>query len=84
MSDIALYDVLTKVGATPNEAKEAVADIISSKEVATKGDLVKLKTELLEKIADTKYTMVMWVVDADITLFLGLSGVIFATIGLLK
>ena len=42
MSDIALYNVLTKLGATPEEAERAVADVASSKEVATKADLERM------------------------------------------
>ncbi len=44
MTDIALYNILRKVdGVTDAEAKEAVANIADSKEVATKADL---ETEL--------------------------------------
>ena len=39
MFGIALYNVLTKVGATPEEAEKAVADVANSKEVTTKADL---------------------------------------------
>ena len=39
MLEIALYNVLTKLGATSDEAKEAVGDVASSKEVVTKADL---------------------------------------------
>ena len=46
MSEIALYNLLRKIpDATDDEAKEAIADIASSKEVATKADL---KTSLAE------------------------------------
>ena len=50
MSDIALYNVLTKVGASPEEAERAVADVVNSKEVATKADLRALKSELKEEL----------------------------------
>ncbi len=46
MSEIAMYNVLTKLGATPEEAEKAVADVASTKNVATKTDIVELKTEL--------------------------------------
>ena len=39
MSEITLYNALTKLGLEPKEAERAVADIASSKEVATKADL---------------------------------------------
>ena len=41
-----MYNVLTKLGATPEEAEKAVADVASTKNVATKTDIVELKTEL--------------------------------------
>ena len=50
MSGIALYNVLTKVGATPEEAEKAVADVVNSKEVATKSDLAELETRLTKLI----------------------------------
>ena len=43
MSDISLYNILTKVGASPDEAKEAVAEVASAKDMATKADIEKLK-----------------------------------------
>ena len=46
MSDIALYEALTKLGLEPNEAKEAVADVANTKDVATKSDIREIKTEL--------------------------------------
>ena len=53
MSEIALYNVLTKMGATPEEAKEAIADIASSKDTVTKADLraaiAELKAEMLKQ-----------------------------------
>ena len=50
MSEIALYNALTKLGLNPDEAKEAVADIASSKDVATKMNLAELETKLTNKI----------------------------------
>ena len=50
MSDIALYNVLKKVGATHEEAEQAVADIASSKEVPTTTDLAKLENRLTWKM----------------------------------
>ena len=43
MSDIALYNALRKIpDVTDDEAKEAIADVASSKEVATKADLERM------------------------------------------
>ena len=54
MSEIALYNALTKLGLPPNEAKEVVVDIANAKEVATKSDLktglASLKADLIERI----------------------------------
>ena len=49
-SEIALYNVLTKLGATPDEAEKAVSDVASSKDVATKTDLAELETKLTKQM----------------------------------
>ena len=52
MSGIALYNTLRKIPEVSEaEAKEAVVDITSSKEVATKADLATLETRLIEEMA---------------------------------
>ena len=54
MSDIALYEALTKLGLEPNEAKEAVADVVNSKDIATKdyidAAIAKLETRMTWKL----------------------------------
>ena len=50
MSEIALYNALTKLGLKPDEAREAVADVASSKEVVTKTDLKAAIAELKEAL----------------------------------
>ena len=54
MSEIALYNALTKLGLDHNEAKEAVADIAGTKEVATKeyikAEIANLETRLTNRI----------------------------------
>ena len=50
MSEIALYNALTKLGLDHDEAKEAVADIASTKDMATKVDLASLETRLTNRI----------------------------------
>lgn len=52
MSEIALYDALTKLGLDPKEAKEAVVDVASSKDIATKADLANLESRVIEKMAN--------------------------------
>ena len=52
MSEIALYNALTKLGLNHDEAKEAVADVASSKDVATKTDIIELKAETKADIKD--------------------------------
>ena len=60
MSEIALYNALTKLGLEPNEAREAVDDVASSKEVATKTDISEIKTEIAN--LETRLTWRMIVV----------------------
>ena len=45
MSEIALYNALTKLGLDHEAAKEAVADVASSKDVATKSDIKEMATK---------------------------------------
>ena len=52
MSEIALYNALTKLGLNHDEAKEAVADVVSSKDLATKTDIIELKAETKADIKD--------------------------------
>ena len=73
MFGIALYNTLRKIdGVTDEEAKEAVADVASSKDVATKADLkaglAELETRLIEKIADAKHTMIMWMIGIGLAI----------------
>ena len=51
MSGVALYNALRKIPELSDaEAKEAIADVASSREVATKGDLAELETRLIKQI----------------------------------
>ena len=67
MSEIALYDVLTKLGAKPEEAKEAVTNVAGAKDLATKADLIeeieKLKGFTKERLAkiETELKYLRWV-----------------------
>ncbi len=55
MTEIALYDTLRKIPeVSDQEAKEAVADIANSREVATKADIAELKAETKADIAELK------------------------------
>ena len=72
MSEIGLYNALTKLGLEPDEAKDAVADVARSKEVATKADLNAGLAEL-----ETRLTKLIYAVAAINT------GVIIAAIGLM-
>ena len=62
--NINLYNVLKKVGATPVEAERAVADIPSSKEVATKSDIKDMATK--EDVERMGRVIVMWVVSVGV------------------
>ena len=52
MSEIALYNALTKLGLNHDEAKEAIADVAISKDLATKTDIIELKAETKADIKD--------------------------------
>ena len=53
MSEIALYNTLRKIPeVSDEEAKEAVAGVASSKDVATKTDIIELKAETKADIKD--------------------------------
>ena len=83
MTGIALYDILKKIlEVSDTQAKEAVTDIASLREVATKADIVELKSETKMEIVrvektiaelETKLTRQMYAV----------AGVIIAAVGLM-
>ena len=53
MSEIALYNIFKKIpGITDDEVKEAVDDVASAKEVATKADIKDMATK--KDVADLK------------------------------
>ena len=53
MSEIALYNTLRKIPEVSDaEAKEAVSGVASSKEVATKTDIIELKAETKADMKD--------------------------------
>ena len=56
MTNIAFYAVLKKIpDLSDNEAKEAVADITSSKSVATKMDIVRVESSIAGLKTEVKY-----------------------------
>ncbi len=80
MTEIALYNTLRKInGVSDAEAKEAVADVASSKEVATKeyikAEIANLEARVIEKMAtlETRLTRQMY----------GAVGIILAGVGLM-
>ena len=75
MSEIALYNAFTKLGLTHDEAKEAVADVASTKDVATKADMSEVKGELKTDIAnlETRLTNRIYAV----------AGIIIGAVGLM-
>ena len=82
MSEIALYNALTKLGLDHNEAKEAVADIASTKEVVTKADLKAEVARVEKTIAEleTKLTRQIYAVAGII---IGAVGLMIAVAGLM-
>ena len=76
MSGIALYNTLRKIPEVSEaEAKEAEADIMSTKEVATKADIAELETEMAN--LEMRLTKLIYAVAAINT------GVIIAAVGLM-
>ena len=65
MSEIALYNALTKLGLDHDEAKEAVADVANSKDVATRSDIKDMATKSDIKDMATKSDIAE--MKADIT-----------------
>ena len=76
MNNIALYDTIRKIpGVTDNEAKEAVINVASSKDMATKADIKDMATKADLKDMATKAdvekmgrVMVMWVVSVGVVI----------------
>ena len=84
MSEIALYNALTKLGLTHDEAKEAVSDAASSKEVATKTDIVELKAETKADIKDMATKVDLANLETRLTnRMYTAAGVIIAAVGLM-
>ena len=51
MSEIALYNLLKRIpDATDNEVEKAVDDVASSKDIATKADIVELEIKLTKQM----------------------------------
>ena len=56
MSHIALYNLLKRIpAATDEEIERAVADVASTKEVATKTDIVRIEGAIAEVKTELKY-----------------------------
>ena len=85
MTDIALYNLLRRIpDTTDDEVEKAVADVASSKEIATKADLkaeiakvdktiAELKGELLAEMYRLNNRTIMW-----------MAGIGLAIIGVIK
>ena len=57
MSEIALYSALAKLGLEYDEAKETVADVASSEDVATKAELKAGLAELETRLVKQMYAV---------------------------
>ena len=76
MSDIALYNILRKIdGVSDDEAKEAVADVANSKEVATKADLKAEIAKVDKAIAELEARLIKQIY--------AVAGIIIAAVGLM-
>ncbi len=76
MSEIALYNTLRKIpDVSDDEAKEAIADIASLKEVATKADIKDMATKAdVERMGRI---MIMWMVGVGVAV----AGIVIAVVG---
>ena len=68
MSEIALYEVLTKLGVDPERAKDAVADIAKKEEVATKLDIARVEAAISNIQMELKYLRWFMVFGFSITI----------------
>ena len=83
MSEIALYEVLKQIpNVTDEQAKAAVSDVASAKEVATKLDIVELRAELNTKMADIN-TKISNLETRVTNRMYGMAGLIIGAIGLM-
>ena len=83
MTEIALYNTLRKIPEVSDaEAKEAVADVASSREVVTKADIMELKAETKTEIARVEKTIAQLETKLTRQIY-AVAGVIIAAIGLM-
>ena len=68
MSEIALYEVLTKLGVEPERAKDAVVDIAKKEEVATKLDIARVEAAISNIQTELKYPRWFMVFGFSITI----------------
>ncbi len=66
MSEIALYNALTKLGLKHDKAKEAVADVASSKDVVTKADLKAGLAELETRLVKQMYAVAVIIIIVNV------------------
>ena len=66
MSEIALYNVLTKLRLKHDEAKEAVADVANSKDVVTKADLKAGLAELETRLVKQMYAVAVIIIIVNV------------------
>ena len=71
MTGIALYNALRKIPELSDaEAKEAIANIAASKEVATKVDLAELETRLMGEMYRLNNRTILWIIGVGVATLL--------------
>ena len=71
MTGIALYNALRKIPELSDAAaKEAVANIAASKEVATKVDLAELETRLMGEVYRLNNRTILWIIGVGVAILL--------------
>ena len=82
MSGIALYNALIKLGLDHEAAKEAVTDVASSKDTATKSDIKDMATKSDIKDMATKSDLANLEIRLTNRMY-ALAGIIIAAVGLM-
>ena len=74
MLGIALYNALTKLGLEHDAAKEAVADVASSKEMATKTDIARMEGVFNARLAkvETELKNLRWLIVIVVGIAVGI------------
>ncbi len=80
MSTTALYKALIQAGVSEDTAERAVEDLAHTDDVATKADLAKLESKIMDKMAELRDQLTTRILIA-IGINIGAVGLMFAAAG---